>query len=81
MDFLGWWIWPFGAAFFGIWMIIGLALLAFWIWMLVDVIRRKFRNTAEKIIWIILMIFGGWIASIVYFFAIRQYNKSGLMKK
>lgn len=81
VDILSWWLWPFGVAFFGIWIVVALAFLVFWIWMLVDIIKRQFRNRTEKIIWIVLMIFGGWIISLVYLLVIRQNNKKGIMKK
>ncbi len=41
--------------------------LGFWIWMLVDCVRRKFE---DRILWVILMLFFGIPVSIVYFFAV-----------
>lgn len=81
MEAFGWLLWPFGAAFFGAWLVIGILLLAFWIWMIVDVAKRHFRNPLEKIIWLLIIIFTHWIGSLVYFIVIRKYNSKGLAKK
>lgn len=77
----GFWFWPFAAAFAGAWMVLGLLFFAFWIWMIVDCAKRKFKNDAEKIIWFIAIIFFSWIGTIAYFLAIRVYNPKGLMTK
>ncbi|MDP4039250.1 MAG: PLDc N-terminal domain-containing protein [Candidatus Pacearchaeota archaeon] len=73
--------WPFMAAFAGAWILIGILFLIFWIWMIVDCSKRNFKNTAEKIIWLLVIIFAHWVGSIVYFIVIRMYNPKGLMKK
>ena len=46
--------WPYVAAFGGALMIVGIAIIAFWIWMIVDVAQRKFKEKTEKIIWILV---------------------------
>lgn len=43
-------------------------LFAFWIWMLVDVIKRDFP---DKTLWIVLIIILGFIGALLYFFIIR----------
>ncbi len=73
--------WPFAAAFTGAWIILGILFIAFWIWMIVDCAKRKFKNDLEKIIWILVIIFAHWIGSIVYFIVIRMNNPKGLAKK
>ncbi len=45
--------------------------LAFWTWMLIDCIKRDFD---DKTLWIILMIFVGFISSILYFFLVKKKN-------
>ena len=81
MDFFDLWAWPFMAFTFGAMIIIGIIILIFWIWMLIDCIKRNFRNDVEKILWIVIMIFASWIGAIVYYFAIRLYNPRGIAKK
>jgi hypothetical protein len=73
--------WPFAAAFGGAMMIVGILLFAFWIWMIVDVAKRKFKNDVEKIVWIVAVVIAGWVGALVYFIVIRNINKKGLMKK
>lgn len=77
---MGFFWWPFGALGMFIGLVLGLVALAFWVWMIVDCAQRKFRNDAEKIIWIIVMIVTGWIGALVYFIAIRNMNHRGISK-
>jgi|SRR3989338_2619344 len=44
----------------------------FWLWMLIDAIRRQFDN---KALWIILIIVLGFLGAILYFFIIRRKLK------
>ncbi|MDD2487638.1 MAG: PLD nuclease N-terminal domain-containing protein [Candidatus Gracilibacteria bacterium] len=46
-------------------------LFMFWLWMLIDCIKREFD---DKSLWIILMIFLSIIGSILYFFIIKRKN-------
>jgi hypothetical protein len=63
---------------------IGIGLLIFWIWMLVDCISRipcDFRllfttqHRYEKWIWLAIVILTGWLGSLIYFFIIRRPAK------
>ena len=71
---------PFFAAVTLIGIIIGILFLIFWILMIVDCAKRKFRKDGEKILWILIMIFGTWIGAIVYFFVVKQFNPKGIIK-
>ena len=77
MDFL-WW--PFSAAGIAIGLVIAFIAFAFWIWMIVDCAQRKFRNDAEKIVWIVLLILLTWVGAIAYYIAVRTLNKKGISK-
>ena len=70
--------WPFAVAFGGAIMIVVIAVLAFWIWMIVDVARRKFKEKTEKIVWILVVVLLGWLGALVYFIVVRTYNKKGI---
>lgn len=48
-----------------------LAFFGFWIWMLIDCIKRDFD---DKALWIILLIFVNFIAAILYYFLIKRKN-------
>lgn len=70
--------WPFGLAFAGAWIILTVILLAFWIWMVVDCAQRNFKENNEKIIWLIVIVLGGWIGALVYYLVIRMSNPLGV---
>lgn len=68
--------------FFLVFVVIGIALLIFNIWMLIDCAGKKetdFPNN-NKNMWLILLIVGlifsfGWIVALIYYFSIK--NKAG----
>ena len=55
--------------------ILSLLIAVFWLWMLIDCITRDFRDDMEKIVWILLMVFLGVIASIVYYFVVKRKSR------
>lgn len=57
--------------------IIALAIFmfVFWILMIIDCAKRKFKSDSEKVIWILLLIFLSWIATIIYYFAVKAPNR------
>jgi len=61
--------------------VVGVLLFAFWIWMLVDCVLRKFRNTGEKIAWIVIIALTSWIGALIYFILIKAMNPHGLFRK
>ena len=49
----------------------------FWLWMMVDCLKRPdekfaFGGNYAKIIWIIVIIFAGFIGALIYFFLIKK---------
>ena len=48
---------------------------AFWVWMLVDCAKRKFKAENEQLLWILLIVFTGLLGSLIYFFMIKNKNK------
>ena len=52
-----------------------LALMAFWIWMLVDCATKEPSAGNEKIIWILVIIFTHWIGALIYFLVRRPQRK------
>ena len=44
----------------------------FWIAMLVDVIRRPFANSNDKLIWVLVIVLTHFAGALVYFFVGRK---------
>ena len=55
--------------------LIGLALMAVWIWMLVDCATKEASTGNDKIIWILVIIFTQWIGALIYYFVRRPERK------
>lgn len=53
----------------------GLIGFAFWIWMIIDCALKAFEKPADKVAWLILIIFTNWIGATIYFFARRAGRK------
>ncbi len=53
--------------------LIGILFSIFWIMMLVDSATRKFKNSNDKIVWVLVIILTGIIGSLIYYFVV--YNK------
>tara|TARA_Y100000310_G_scaffold94081_1_gene91719 strand:+ start:11986 stop:12222 length:237 start_codon:yes stop_codon:yes gene_type:complete len=47
----------------------------FWIWMLIDCIRRDFEKDDEKIVWLLVVILVQIIGAIIYYFVIKRKDK------
>lgn len=67
----------FGMAGIAMMSVIGLfvlAILVFWVWMLVDCIQHEFppQDQNAKIVWILVIIFAGWIGALIYFFVVKK---------
>ena len=77
-DFGGWLFWPFGLAFAGAMAVVMILFLVFWIWMIVDCAKRKFRSNVEKVVWLIIVVFAHWVGALAYLIIIKLYNKTGL---
>ena len=48
--------------------LIGIAVFAFWIWMLVHAITNKGLGDGEKIAWVLVVILLPFVGSLIYFF-------------
>lgn len=65
---------------FGIFAIlIGIFLFVFWLWMLIDCLKRDFKKDVEKIVWILVMIFLHILGAVVYYFVVKVSDK-GIVK-
>lgn len=61
--------------FMGLAWIAGIIGLIFWIFMLIDAVKRKYKKDDDKIIWILVVVLAGIIGAIIYYFAVKRENK------
>lgn len=47
----------------------------FYIWMLVDCAKRKFKEENSKVVWILVIALAGLIGAIIYYFAVKIKDK------
>lgn len=52
--------------------VIGLIGTVFWIWMLIDCLLRKFKSNTNKIIWVLVIVFGHFIGALIYFIFVKR---------
>lgn len=57
-----------------------LFVIAFWLWMLIDCLKRQDDKFAvggnyAKLIWVLVMIFTGFIGALLYYFLIKRKIK------
>ena len=51
---------------------LGIALFAFWIWMLIDCVRSSALSDGEKIAWTLVIVFTHVLGALIYFLAGRR---------
>jgi prolipoprotein diacylglyceryltransferase len=55
--------------------ILGVLVFVFWISMLIDCLKRKFKEDSEKIVWVIVIVFTGIIGALIYYFIVKTKDK------
>ncbi len=50
----------------------GLALFAFWVWMLIDCAQAPEEPANNRVAWILILVFTSWFGALLYFFIVRQ---------
>lgn len=58
-------------ACWGISILIGIAMFAFWVWMLIDCITKEPPQGNDKLTWILVLVLAGGIGALVYYFVRR----------
>lgn len=58
----------------------GLALTAFWIWMIIDAATKEPAEEPNKIMWVLIVVLLHWLGAAIYYFArrperIRKYGR------
>jgi len=49
--------------------------VVFWVFMLIDCVKRDFPKEDEKIVWIIVIALTSWIGALIYYFTIKKKDK------
>jgi hypothetical protein len=65
----------FGWLWLTMWLVggaVGLAGLALWIWMLVEVLTRETDEGNNRLIWALVIVFTHWIGALIYLLVRRQ---------
>jgi hypothetical protein len=57
--------------------LIGLALFAFWVWMLVECATKEPNTGNEKLCWIVVIVFTQILGALIYFF-VRRPNRNAM---
>lgn len=73
-------LFAFGALFVLPLILIGALAFVFWLIMLVDAATRKFKDSTDKIVWILVVIFVTFIGALIYYFVIYIKDKSKSIK-
>ena len=55
--------------------VIGIIFTIFSIAMLVNVIKRKFKDNTEKVIWVLAIIFTNCVGALLYYFLVYRKDK------
>lgn len=65
--------------FFGfIWLMffaVGILGTIFWIFMIIDVAKRKFKKDNDRVMWILIVVLTGIIGALIYYFMIKRSDK------
>ena len=48
---------------------------AFWIWMIIDCAKRKFKKDVKKVVWILVIVLLGFLGALIYFFVVKIHDK------
>jgi|ETNmetMinimDraft_2_1059921.scaffolds.fasta_scaffold11619_6 NADH:ubiquinone oxidoreductase subunit 6 (subunit J) len=54
-------------------------LFIFWIYMIIDVAKRDFKEDSERVVWILVLVFLSWLGALIYYFAVK--NGDGKRKR
>ena len=57
------------------WGLIGTAFLVIWIWALIDCLTREFRDSTEKLMWVLVIVFLNVVGALIYLFIGRQQGR------
>lgn len=60
---------------FGILALVGIVGSIFWLWMLIDCLKRNFKKDTDKVLWAAVIFFLHFVGAILYFFIVKNEDK------
>lgn len=60
---------------------VGLAILAFWVWMLVDCLRREGPADLDRVLWIVVIVFLKPLGAAIYYFLEYRRRSHGALPR
>ncbi len=51
---------------------LGIFFFIFWVSMLIDCIKRKFKNDNDRLIWVLVLIFLQALGAVIYYFVVKE---------
>lgn len=67
----------FGGLFI-LWVILGILALALWIWALLSAIQNPAIDGTMRIVWVLVIVFTGFIGAIIYFLVAKKSHTRAL---
>lgn len=53
------------------------AIVLVWVWALVDCLTRHFPSTSERVIWLLVILFGHFVGALIYLAVVRPHVPAG----
>lgn len=47
-------------------------LVIFWIWMIVDIAKRNFKEPNDKLMWMLVVLIANIIGAVIYYFIVKR---------
>lgn len=63
----------FVLAFYCVFFIVAIAAVVFWIWMLIDALKREnYDSSNDKLLWALVILLGSTLGALIYYFIIKK---------
>ena len=53
----------------------------FWLWVLIDCVKRTFKSDTEKMVWVLVLILLGLLGAVIYYFVVKVKDNKKKSKK
>ncbi|HPD82025.1 MAG TPA: PLDc N-terminal domain-containing protein [Candidatus Pacearchaeota archaeon] len=64
-----------GIVFVLIMVALGIFVFVFWILMLIDCLKRRYKESSDKIVWVIVIVFTQILGALIYYFVVKVKDK------